>query len=381
MAIEIHNVDVYYFEKQFQLFKRFIEKKGQPLGTFGTNDYLLIEEGYKTQVHGQARSALNLSGWQQKDIGTGKIAKAVINAVELENNNLVTKDLRYGPKGKSLYRLHRAFEDSAQLVSFERVLYELFFSESDQVAFSSIVSLFGKRYPLVAYLFFLKDKTRYMPVAPMTFDRAFEKLGVKFTTSRRCSWNNYMTYLSLLTEVKLLLLERLEGEVALLDAHSFAYILAKQMSREAVEETSEAFLHIQEYAALKPKERDAVVASRIGQGMFRQGVINYFGTCAVTGCVDLTLLIASHMLPWKECSPIQARDHYNGLLLSPNLDALFDKGLISFSDYGEIMISPKLSPTDTKALAIDNAMKITKPLDPRHLAYLQHHRQNVFQAN
>ena len=115
--------------------------------------------------------------------------------------------------------------------------------------------------------------------------------------------------------------------------------------------------------------------------MFRHGVISYFGTCAVTGCVDLTLLIASHMLPWKECNPIQARDHYNGLLLSPNLDALFDKGLISFSDYGEIMMSPKLSPTDTKALAIDNAMKITKPLDPRHLVYLQHHRQNVFQAN
>jgi hypothetical protein len=46
----------------------------------------------------------------------------------------------------------------------------------------------------IAYLYFLKDFSRYVPIAPNYFDQAFEMLGVVFVTSHKCSWVNYSTY-------------------------------------------------------------------------------------------------------------------------------------------------------------------------------------------
>lgn len=67
---------------------------------------------------------------------------------------------------------------------------------------------------------------------------------------------------------------------------------------------------------------------------------------------------------------------YNGLLLSPNMDALFDRGLISFKDTGDILISSQLSEAALKALGCNAKMKITLELE--HAKYLLYHRENQF---
>lgn len=76
-------------------------------------------------------------------------------------------------------------------------------------------------------------------------------------------------------------------------------------------------------------ERTGLVTSRVGQGQYRQDLIRKWGgKCAVTGFDKLELLIASHIVPWKDSTNIERLDVENGILLSPNLDALFDQHLM-----------------------------------------------------
>jgi hypothetical protein len=124
-------------------------------------------------------------------------------------------------------------------------------------------------------------------------------------------------------------------------------------------------------------EKQALIQARRGQGKFREGVLSFWGNCAVTECCELTLLRASHIKPWKQSENYERLDRYNGLLLAPNLDAAFDKGLITFGDDGQIIISPSLKAADRKALGIRPSCRLRR-ISPNHSSYLQYHRSYVF---
>ena len=69
-------------------------------------------------------------------------------------------------------------------------------------------------------------------------------------------------------------------------------------------------------------EREAVVKQRIGQQMFRNGLMTlWHGRCAISGLDVPELLRASHAKPWAAGTDEERLDFYNGLLLSANLDA------------------------------------------------------------
>ena len=91
-----------------------------------------------------------------------------------------------------------------------------------------------------------------------------------------------------------MLAEALSSDVTLLDAHSFAWILSAQM------ESKGKLADVAEYLDLSSTEREAIVKSRIGQGQFRESLINYWSACAVIGCKEAKLLRASHIKPWAE---------------------------------------------------------------------------------
>lgn len=133
-------------------------------------------------------------------------------------------------------------------------------------------------------------------------------------------------------------------------------------------------------SALSEKERSTYQKARIGQGQYRERLINYWGGCAVTGSQMHELLIASHMKPWRECNVQEAVDMPNGLLLAPNLDAVFDQGFITFDDNGQIILSPQLKPSNASLLGIAEDMCLRKELTDYHLPYLQYHRDNVFRS-
>lgn len=132
--------------------------------------------------------------------------------------------------------------------------------------------------------------------------------------------------------------------------------------------------------ALSEKERVTYQKARIGQGPYRERLINYWGGCAVTGCQMYEVLIASHMKPWRDCNVPEAVDMPNGLLLVPNLDAAFDQGFITFEDNGQIRLSPQMKLFNAAQLGITEEMRLRKDLTQYHLPYLHHHRTTVFRS-
>lgn len=127
-----------------------------------------------------------------------------------------------------------------------------------------------------------------------------------------------------------------------------------------------------------PTEKLTLVKARRGQGGFRDALVEFWGLCAVSDCRELSLLRASHIMPWKASSDEQRLDKFNGLLLSPNLDAAFDSGLITFADDGKIVISKALNRQDRQALGIRNDFRLRR-ISRQHLQYIAYHRNNVFE--
>lgn len=126
----------------------------------------------------------------------------------------------------------------------------------------------------------------------------------------------------------------------------------------------------------KIREKESIVLSRIGQGEFRDNLIKHWKACAITGFSDERFLIASHIKPWKLSDDDEKVDKYNGILLLPTFDKLFDLGFISFSDEGKILISPNL--VDAELLGVNG--KIVIQIKAEHNKYLQYHRENIFKA-
>jgi hypothetical protein len=122
-------------------------------------------------------------------------------------------------------------------------------------------------------------------------------------------------------------------------------------------------------------EAERLVVQRVGQDVFREALLSYWGgCCAVTGLAEPRLLRASHIKPWAKCETDAHRlDVYNGLLLAAHIDAAFDAGLISFSDAGAILISSQFTEADRNAIGMHNGLALNRVAE-RHLPNLAWHR-------
>jgi putative restriction endonuclease len=132
-------------------------------------------------------------------------------------------------------------------------------------------------------------------------------------------------------------------------------------------------------AALPPglagTDIERMVRQRVGQQKFREAMLEYWGgACAVTGVAVPEVLRASHAKPWAECeSDAERLDVFNGFLLTANLDALFDRFLISFDEGGRLVSSPSLAEADLKRLGIVPGLEL-RWVAPEHQSYLSFHR-------
>jgi predicted restriction endonuclease len=365
-------IDQYLFQQCFRAFESFIEEKSRTrFRSFASNPYTHENEGYKYNVCQVGQSKLQFTKWNKSAFGDGIIAKSVVQAIEQQHNNLVEWRGKYGPDKLPHRLLFKLEKHSPELSQLEATIYSLYHDDNDESIFTELVHIFGKKYSLLAYLFFLKDRSKYLPIAPVQFDSAFALLGVDFSTSHKCSWENYSSYLELIQDVQNLLNQYLASETSLLDAHSFLWIIASHISE--IKDDAEMV----EYKEISQTEREAITKARIGQGRFRKHLIDYWRQCAVTNCGELNLLKASHIIPWSKATLSDRINPYNGLLLSPSLDAAFDSGYISFDDKGHIVISKSLSDGDREALGLSVGMNLRK-IDTRHKRPLEYHRGNVF---
>ena len=121
-------------------------------------------------------------------------------------------------------------------------------------------------------------------------------------------------------------------------------------------------------------ERKGLVTSRVGQGFYRQQVVEKWqGKCPLTGIDILPILIASHIVPWSQSNDEEKLDPENGILLSPLFDALFDKHLISFADDGILLISSKISRENFEKLNFKDEIHID--ISDSMLPYIRRHRK------
>lgn len=123
-------------------------------------------------------------------------------------------------------------------------------------------------------------------------------------------------------------------------------------------------------------ERWTMVRTRLGQGDFRKQLIAYWKDCAVTRCKLTRILKAAHIKPWRDSTDAERLDVYNGLLLMPNVDSLFDVGLITIDNSGKIHKSALLQFVDGAHFGIPDEVVVM--LEPKHHEYLEHHRAHIF---
>jgi len=124
-------------------------------------------------------------------------------------------------------------------------------------------------------------------------------------------------------------------------------------------------------------ERYQLVLSRVGQGRYRTNLEKHESGCRITGITNGKFLTASHIKPWSKSSDFEKIDGNNGLLLSPHIDRLFDRGYISFEDSGTLMLSPKL-PDDVVSAWSLSADFALRPFRKEQRAYMEYHRTNIF---
>lgn len=125
-------------------------------------------------------------------------------------------------------------------------------------------------------------------------------------------------------------------------------------------------------------EKIQLTKSRRGQGIFKANVRLLEDHCRITGVDNIKHLRASHIKPWAASNNDEKLDGFNGLLLSPHVDHLFDRGFISFQDSGGILVSKELNPSVLEKWSI-SAGKNVGEFRPGQISYLAYHREMVFQ--
>lgn len=125
--------------------------------------------------------------------------------------------------------------------------------------------------------------------------------------------------------------------------------------------------------------RKALVHARIGQGKFKENVARYERECRLTNVGNPTHLIASHIKPWRESDNKERLDGGNGLLLTPSIDHLFDRGFISFGDDGDVLISPIADCESLAKMGVQSEAPIfTGRFNSDQKYFLNYHREQVF---
>ena len=191
----IVNLDI--LEQRFIEFSQFVETNdNKAFESFETCIYF-DKEKYKEVIYNEARITINSAQLKFKDIGTGRIHKTICDAIkkkvvyknEDHDNNLIN------------WRKKDLFSKLDNPNNLEVILFELYTSKvPDQISFERLLQE-KLSYQLIAYLFFIKESKKYMPIAQEKFDNVFKLIGLgDFKTSHNISWDNYSNFIDIIKQ-------------------------------------------------------------------------------------------------------------------------------------------------------------------------------------
>lgn len=190
-------------------------------------------ESYKPIIRNIALQRLEAEKWTTNDVGSGSILAAVISAIEIKEsqdvrNNLVPWEPRHNQPSET-GRLREELGNGPARQRFERHVFDLFQERREPAdILDGLVDQIGRRYSLIAYLFYIFDDNRFLPIGTTTFDKAFEQLGIDVRTTGRCSWSNYQEFIAAVRSVQAGLTNWVGvNEVRLIDAHSYLWLLVR----------------------------------------------------------------------------------------------------------------------------------------------------------
>jgi len=173
-----------------------------------------------------------------------------------------------------------------------------------------------------------------------------------------------------------------KGRALLLNFHLFTERPSKfvfQLVDQKID-YADIVAEVREDYLINDTEKEAIIKSRIGQGLYRQKSINLWETCCITGFSEQKVLIASHIKPWKFSDNQERIDPYNSLLLVPTLDKLFDKGFVTFSRKGNIILSDKIEPLEWQKIKVNSDLTL-RFVPEETKKYLEYHNEYVFELN
>jgi len=110
--------------------------------------------------------------------------------------------------------------------------------------------------------------------------------------------------------------------------------------------------------AVKETERLAIIRARNGQGLFKDRVSNIESRCRITGVDNPVHLVASHCKPWRDSTNEERLNGENGLLLTPTIDHLFDRGFIGFENNGDLIVFPVAHRLSLERMGIDTKKSV-----------------------
>jgi len=221
------------------------EKINENIIDFKEHPTIIKHENYKHDILKDAKNQLLLNTWKENDIGSGTILRNVKNAINVKSNNLVD------------WRKKDDFKKLKTNRETEKFLFDFFKSKiKDEFAFNNFMEI-GFSYQLLAYLFFIKNSQRYMPISQEKFDEIFDSFNIDFKTSHNCSWENYLEFNDIIKQFRKQLSQKYKT-ASLLDAHSFLWVYGFQLEEpqdksEQKKETQKTENKITEKPKEKPK--------------------------------------------------------------------------------------------------------------------------------
>jgi len=145
-----------------------------------------------------------------------------------------------------------------------------------------------------------------------------------------------------------------------------------EMWEHHIEETIEAESEITE------TDRQSLIIARRGQGLFKDRVMQIENHCRITGVNNPIHLRASHCKPWRDSNNNERLNGENGLLLTPSIDHLFDRGFIGFENSGELIVSPVAhTPSLNHMGVVTNRAVNVGGFTEGQRRFLEYHRESV----
>lgn len=240
----------------------------------------------------------------------------------------------------------------------------------------------GAYWDLVGWRVEVRFSKLVTPIRPATHIHLLRPyLAEKYAPLRSNGYGQQSTYLTQLSDSLGNLLVDLigtEGRMIVQSARVEDFSLSTPNIGQVIWEEHQLST-VQEDARLMATEKQSIMLARRGQGLFRQRVSSVERACRITKVSQPEYLRASHSKPWRDSNNEERLNGENGLLLTPDVDSLFDRGFLSFKDNGDVLVSPVADRGSMEKMGLTaNLLGNVGSFSEGQKSFLQFHREKIF---